>query len=337
MNEQEYMNITSKIDEKYVCEYKIIEAKHKITLRKRIRTVILAAAAAAIMIPAGVFAYRQIAHRDQLSIYYGEDGVEKLEKNLLDSGFTVENGKIRLTVDVQMCDGNYTEFVYTLTALTEDAKEHIHTHDVYRKRVYKDTGEWIVPGGGAGYSDGETDNENEITWCCIYPVSAPYVDPSRPTRIQFCEYIKTGRLDEHGGYETVEDYTYYEGIYFDLLSERNVPTKTLRSSDGKEFTLSPYGISRLDADVSGFEGSEPILLQSIVVITTAGERIEIFKAEPFGGISASNGICITTKGDTTISVTGSPESGDFTLRFGKIFNVDNIRGVEINGVEYKEV
>ena len=331
MNEQDYMNITSKIDEKYVNEYKIIEAKHTITMRKRIKVAILVAAAVAIMIPGGVFAYRQLTHRDNVSIYYGEEGVKMIEKNLLDSGYTVENGKIRLTVDVQMCDGNYTEFVYTLTALTEDAKEHISTHDVFMKRTYIDTGEWIVPGQGSGYSDGEAESEYEITWNCTYVVNEPYIDNSRPTRIQFLEWAETGEVDESGGNTVVEDYTYYEGIYFDLLSEPNVPTKTLRSPDGKEFVLSPYGISRLDAN---YKGSGSTLVKNVTVITTEGERIEIYAAEPFGGISANGGITITSNGETSIAVTGSLDSGDFTMKFGTVFNIDNISGVEINGVKY---
>lgn len=331
MNEQEYMNITSKIDEQYVNEYKVIEAKHNITMRKRIRTAILVAAAVAIMIPVSVFAHRQLTHRDKVSIYYGEEGAEMMEKNLLDSGYTVENGKIRLTVDVQMCDGNYTEFVYTLTALTEDAKDHIKTHDILLKRIYVDTGEWIVPAQGSGYSLGDAENEYEITWNCTYAVNEPYVDNSRPTRLQFVEWVSTGESDGHGGYFTEEDYTYYEGIYIDLLSEPNVPTKTLRSPDGKEFTLSPYGISRLDADYG--EGV-PSFVKEVTVISTDGERIPIYSAGPLGGIDANGGITITSNSETTISVTGSLDSGDFTLRFGRVFNIDNISGVEINGVKY---
>lgn len=331
MNEQDYMNITSKIDEQYVNEYKIIEAKHKITMRKRIRTAILVAAAVAIMVPGGVFAYRQLTHRDKVSIYYGEEGAKMMEKNLLDSGYTVENGKVRLTVDVQMCDGNFTEFVYTLTALTEDAKDHIKTHDIYMKRTYIDTGEWIVPAKGSGYSVGDAQSEYEITWNCIYAVNEPYVDNSRPTRIQFLEWVETGERDKSGGHLTEEDYTYYEGIYFDLLSKPNVPTKTLRSPDGKEFTLSPYGISRLDKD---YADSAPSLVKNLTVITTDGERIPIYTSGPFGGLSASGGITITSDGENTFSVTGSLEGGDFTMKFKRAFNIDNISGVEINGVKY---
>ena len=331
MNEQEYMNITSKIDEKYVNEYKVIEVKHKITMRKRIRTAILVAAAVAIMIPGGVFAYRQLTHRDKVSIYYGEEGVAMMEKNLLDSGYTVENGKVRLTVDVQMCDGNFTEFVYTLTALTEDAKDHIKTQDVYMKRTYIDTGEWIVPAQGSGYSDWNAQSEYEITWNCTYAVNEPYVDNSRPTRLQFVEWVSTGERDGYGGYYTEEDYTYFEGIYIDLLSKPNVPTKTLRSPDGKEFTLSPYGISRLDKD---YVGQKPSVVNNVTVITTDGERIEIFDAGEFGGITADGGITVASDGKASFSVTGSLESGDFTMKFKRAFNIDNISGVEINGVKY---
>ena len=162
-------------------------------------------------------------------------------------------------------------------------------------------------------------------------VNEPYVDNSRPTRLQFVEWVSTGERDGYGGYYTEEDYTYFEGIYIDLLSKPNVPTKTLRSPDGKEFTLSPYGISRLDKD---YRGSKPSWVKDLTVITTDGERIPIYTSGPFGGLSASGGITITSDGENTFSVTGSLEGGDFTMKFKRAFNIDNISGVEINGVKY---
>ena len=87
-----------------------------------------------------VLADGRLTHREKVSIYYGEDGIRMIEEKHLADGYTVENGKIRLTVDTQMCDGNFTEVVYTLTALTEDAKKHIRSLDIYHKRIYADTG-----------------------------------------------------------------------------------------------------------------------------------------------------------------------------------------------------
>ncbi len=333
MNEQEYMNITSRIDERFVNEYKEIAVNRTIRLRKKIRMAVAVAASVAVLVPATVFAAKRLTHRDKVSIFYGEKGAQMIEENLSESGFTVENGKIRLTVDSQMCDGNFTEVIYTLTALTEDAKEHIHNLQIYPKRIYLDNGEWICPGGGSGSTYGDAKTDNEVTWSFSYVVNEPYIDKSRPTRIQFLEHVM-GELNEYGSYTTIDDYTYYEGIYFDLLSEPNVPTKTLYSPDGAEITLSPYGVSQLDEN-SAKPGSSS-QLRNFAVLSTNGERIKLLSEKETGGISSNGGISVTTYGDTTYVVTGDIASGYFTFRFGTAFNVENIRGVEINGVEYLE-
>lgn len=327
MNEQEYMNITSKIDEKYVAEYKIATAKRNITIRKRIRTAVIAAAAAAIMIPAGVLAYKQLTHRDNLKVYFSEDGVKLMDEKQVADGYTVENGKIRLTVDVQMCDGNYIYGVYTLTALTDDAKNHLLSRST--RQVYGDTGEWISPGGGGSQGAvGKTIGDDEISVTFTYDAHNAYIDESRPRRMEFFEYVETGEIDEYAGMIVERDYTYYEGISFEMKDEPNVPTKTLRSSDGIEITLSPYGVSRLDETWTGSE-SESMPIQSIILLGKNGGRTNVITFLPNGRVE-------TDLEDVNISSSGNIEIGDFYIQFGMFFDVDSISGVEINGVSYME-
>ena len=146
MNEQEYMKITGGIDERFVAEYENYSTRRVTSLRKRIGIGIAVAVAVALMVPAGVFAFTQLTHRDKVSIYYSEEGVRLLEENNIADAYTVENGKIRLTVDVQICDGNFVEGVYTLTALTEDAKDHLHIPYVQASFVIQ-TLEYLHKGG----------------------------------------------------------------------------------------------------------------------------------------------------------------------------------------------
>lgn len=330
MNEHEYMNITDGIDERYITEYQDISAGREKRVRRRIRTTVLIAALVAIMIPAGVYAVSQLTHRENVSIYYSEDGVQMLEDNLLANGYTVENGQIRLTVDVEMCDGDFTQGVYTLTALTEDAKAHLDSVDV--KLVYADTGEWIYPvGGGSQFTDGDAMSDGEISTLFIYPIDSSYIDNSRPVRMIFFENAKTGESDGFGDI-VVEDYTYYEGIYFDLLTEANIPTKTLQSADGNKITLTPYGVSRLDEDWA--YPDDDLLMEtpvnSVVVISTDGERTDIMT------LDEDNGTVTTDLDRISLVTTGDIGSGNFTIGFGTILNVENISGVEINGVSYTE-
>lgn len=320
MNEMDYMNITNGIDAKYVAEYQEVTKGRVISLKKKI-SICIVAAAMAIIVPAGVFAYTLITHRDKVSIFYTEDGVQKLEESLLANGYTVENKNIRLTVDVEMCDGNFIQGVYTLTALTEEAKEHIKFMARETRVVYADTGERISVGYDE-FSDGKAESDSEISIKFSYPMHNSYIDSSRPKRVVFFEYAETGETDGYGN-RVVEDYTYYDGIYFDLINKINVPTKTLRAEDGSEITLTPYGVSRMDKNWAYPEDDDltEIDINSFVVISSDGERTDILSLPITGQVF----------GQTS---TGWFGSGFFSYNFGTVLKIDNIKGVEINGVEY---
>lgn len=329
MNEKEFMNITNGIDERYVAEYQNTAKVYDLNRRRKLSIGIAAAALVAVMVPIGVFAVAQITHRDKVSIYYSEEGVQMLEESLLANGFTVNNGSYELTVDVEMCDGNFTQGVYTVTALTDDAREHLQS--VNHKLVYADTGEWIYPvGGGSESAFGDALSEDQISIQFSYPVNNSYVDASRPIRVVFFEYVETGETDGYGN-EVVEDYTYYDGICFDLLTEPNVQTKTLRAEDGTEITLNPYGVSQLDKNWEYPEGNEipGEEVSDFAVIATDGGRTEILSD---GNLSSAAGF--GTGVVNGITITGAYGSGNFTIGFGTVLNVDNISGVEINGVVY---
>lgn len=329
MNEKEFMNITNGIDERYVAEYQDTAKVYDLSRRRKLSIGIAAAALVAVMVPIGVFAVQQITHRDKVSIYYSEEGVQMLEESLLANGFTVNNGSYELTVDVEMCDGNFTQGVYTVTALTDEAREHLQS--INHKLVYADTGEWIYPvGGGSESAFGDALSEDQISIQFSYPVNNSYIDASRPIRIMFFEYVETGETDGYGN-EVVEDYTYYDGIYFDLLTEPNVQTKTLRSEDGTEITLNPYGVSQLDKNWEYPEDDEipGEEVSDFAVIATDGGRTEILSD---GNLSSAAGF--GTGVVNGITITGAYGSGNFTIGFGTVLNVDNISGVEINGVVY---
>lgn len=322
MNEMDYMNLTNGIDAKYVAEYQEVTKGRVISLKKKI-SICIVAAAMAIIVPAGVFAYTLITHRDKVSIFYTEDGVQKLEESLLANGYTVENKNIRLTVDVEMCDGNFIQGVYTLTALTEEAKEHIKFMARETRVVYADTGERISVGYDE-FSDGKAESDSEISIKFSYPVHNSYIDSSRPKRVVFFEYAETGETDGYGN-RVVEDYTYYDGIYFDLINKINVPTKKLRAEDGTEITLTPYGVSRMDKNWAYPEDDDltEIDINSFVVISSDGERTDILSLPITGQVF----------GQTS---TGWFGSGFFSYNFGTVLKIDNIKGVEINGVFFSK-
>lgn len=324
MNGFELFKAMNGTDEKYLETARNYAPAKKRAAVKPFKLMIGFAAAAALMIPVGSYAYDhlRLTHREKVSIYYTEDGAQKLEENGLVNGRTVENGQIRLTVDTEMCDGNFTQGVLTLTALTEDAKAHLESGG--SKLVYADTGEVISPtGGGFEGWNGEAHTEFELTRTFTFPVKNSYIDSSRPIRLEFYEFVETGETDDYGGRVVVEDYTYFHDISFDLLTTPNVPTKMLYSDNGGQLTLSAYGVSEQDENWAYPEDGheEVVYLNSFVIISTDGERIDIEDT-------------IKDSDSVTREYSGAPGTGSFTYRFGTILDIDNISGVEINGVEY---
>ena len=317
MNEHEFMKVTNGMDGQYIAEYDSIRRTKRLNIKHLVRTAAVVAAAAVVAIPVGAYAYNTFIHHDNVSIYYTGEGAQKLEEKGLVSNRTIENGQIRLTVDTELCDGNFTSGLYTITALTEEAKEHIETAET--RLVYADTGEELSTIGGA-YEGWVSDakSENELTREFQYPVKNAYIDSSRPLRLEFYEWRYTGESDGYG--QIVEqDFGFYEGIYFDLLTEPNVPCKQLRSEAGVELTLDPYGVSTLSEDWQYPEEdgyNEDMNITSFVIISTDGERIEL------------------VDGEGCRMYAGSPESGNFLYNWYFIMEVENISGVEINGVAY---
>ncbi len=326
MNGNDILRAMNELDERFIVS---ANSEQSVTLSRKpakniFRITVGIAAAAALVIPVGAYAYSQLTHREKVSIYYTEDGVQKLEKNGLASGRTVENGQIRLTVDTELCDGNFTQGVYTLTALTEDAKEHLET--AMSKLVYADTGEEISPvGGGFEGWNGEARSDYELTSTFTYPIKNAYIDSNRPLRLEFYEFVETGETDDYGGRVVVDDLTYYDGISFDLLTVPNVPCKTLCSADGTEMILSPYGVSEQDESWAypqdGHE--EEAFIHSFIIISTDGERTDIEDT-------------VKDTENATREYSGTPGTGRFSYRFGTILDIENISGVEIDGVEYTE-
>lgn len=189
--------------------------------------------------------------------------------------------------------------------------------------VITDTGERISR-GLEEVSFGKAESDGEISIEFSYPVHNSYIDSSRPKRVVFFEYVETGETDGYGN-RVVEDYTYYDGIYFDLINKINVPTKTLRAEDGSEITLTPYGVSRMDKNWAYPEDEDitEIDINSFVVVSSDGERTDILSLPITGKVY----------GQTS---TGWFGSGNFSYNFGTVLNINNIKGVEINGVVFSE-
>ena len=318
MNEYEFLNVTNGIDERFVDEYIGIKSAKPNTIKQRAGITMVLAAAVILMVPIGVYAFNALTHKNNVSVYYTYEGAQKLEQDGLANGFTIENEQMRLTLDTMLCDGNFASGVFTLTAITDEAKKHLESATT--RLVYADTGEVVYPTGGGSVSwYGQTHDEWEVSKTFCFPVKNSYIDSSRAIRLEFLEYAETGEINEYGDHIVTENYDFCGGLYFDLPKEPNVPIKMLFSSDGYDITLSPYGVSHQDEDwkyPDTTDGYEEKLVRSFAVITNDGERTIVEKLAENRGF------------------TGDLASGSFCFRIGTILNIDDISGVEINGVEY---
>ena len=75
-------------------------------------------------------------------------------------------------------------------------------------------------------------------------------------------------------------------------------------------------------------------LESLVIITTDGNRTDIMADLGISGIFTNGGGSIVAAQGTTLEITGDVGRENFSFRFGNAMNIDNISGVEINGVAY---
>lgn len=265
------------------------------------------AAAAAVILTAGIGSYTspQFYNPESVGLYLGNPDKVAAGGNVVNQ--VMENGHIRITVDTVLSDGYNALVLVTLDALDDYGRNFLrYCPDIRLKRT--DTGEPVFHTGGGSMYDWKEQVRND-TVSYYHTVDLSDMDISCDYEIIFFsdglfsqeDWENAGSVETDGNRIPIDNPLGYDFIARVSLG-KNVETVRLKSADGDELILSQFELAyaRDDVVVAGMDG--------MLLIQNDGTREEIDRTKTFG--------------------TGS------ALFFGKFIDLDEYRGVEIDGVEY---
>ena len=223
---------------------------------------------------------------------------------------------LSVKVSKLMCDGNYLILETTIEEKSEMSIREMYDEGLY----YADNGEKCV------YSDGAESGYNIY----IYAIDSSRIGvirsyPITPEMAERGLMIDTGSVNEHWTL-VGDEYVEVENKKQRLLNiplERNVPTKTLTSEDGRELTLSPMGISMQDKSIK--KDSSFDVWPDVTYITKDGQRIDGY--DYYG----TDGFDVYYRDSINYVRTDS----GFYWCFCGYKEIDDIEAIELNGVIYK--
>ena len=276
------------------------------------------AAAAAFAIPVGAYAYNSLIHRESVEMYL--EDAEKVEASGNVENQVMENEHIRITLDTVLSDGYTALAIVTLDALDEHGKYYILTHpNIMLRRT--DTGEAMFPSGSGGMDDWLEQRANDS--------------------IKYYHSLDLTRIDPSCEYEII---FYSDGIFTD---------EEHRTANGKEFKLdenyipvdNPLGydfIAKVNfaknvdtVTLTGKNGKTLILSQFELI--SDGDDIDLIDVDHRSFRLIRNDGTLEERSDFVGYGVGADEYHDktfSTMSFKKFIDLDEYKGVMIDGVEY---
>ncbi|MBQ7069899.1 MAG: hypothetical protein IJM87_01280 [Ruminococcus sp.] len=318
MKENDILKAMNRIDKRFVSEYAELEPKKKTTLKRIVRTGVIIAAAAALAIPAGAYAYKQLIHRESVEMYL--EDADKVEASGNIENQVMENEHIRITLDTVLSDGYTALAIVTLDALDDYGKNYILTHpDIMLRRT--DTGEAMFPSGSGGMDDWLEQRENSsITY--YHSIDLMKIDPSYDYEMIFYSYgvfTEEEHQEANGkSFQIDENYIPVDNpLGYDFIAKvnfaKNVDTVTLTGENGKALILSQFELISEGDDIDLIDVDHKTF-RLIRNDGTLEERSEF----------CGYGVEADEDHDKTFS----------TMSFKKFIDLDEYKGIMLDGVEY---
>lgn len=313
MHEHDIMKAMNGVDEDLVSMYTEFTPKKGINVRRIIRTGVIAAAAAAFVIPAGAYAYTHLMHRESVEMYL--ENADKVEASDKVENQVMENEHIRITLDTVLSDGYTAMAVVTLDALDDYGRNFIeNTPHIMLRRT--DTGETVFPTGGGGMDDWIEQIKNDTV---RYYHNIDLYDKDLSCDLEMIFYSYGLFSDEDADAEISNGHSVMldenmipvdNPLGYDFIAKvnfaKNVDTVTLTGTNGKELTLSQFELISEEENI--WDG----LPETMVLIRNDD----------------------TTEVPDETKLCGMDSDEYSSLLFGKFIELDEYKGVEINGVEY---
>lgn len=320
MKGNDLMRAMNGIDEKYLSEsenYAKINRKPKRSVFKV--AVSVAAAVVVLAVPVGVYAYNTFVHRENVETYMSNAELIEQKSPEAVKNIVTENDDYRITVDSVLSDGNIVMMILTHEALTDKGSEikedHVNgcpgaciTYADGSEGPFEQSGFDGVPLTGPVTAYAVSDDKSVSIFSC------KDIDLSKDVNVEFyssergwsgaLEYFtKRNDPDRSGDEGLVNE---LDGLEFTTSFAQNVDCVQLQSADGKSISMSSFDVYSSDPSIiTVSEESEYFF------ITNDGEK------KPFS----------EKKGCSTRSDYG------FVI-YGEFIDINDYKGVEINGVEY---
>lgn len=309
MNGNDIMKAMNRIDERYISE---AETERKITVKRgglskhAAKLAVGIAAAVALAIPAGAYAYKHFIHHDNVELYI--KNADSLEGRDLVLNAQTEDDELRFTVDTLLCDGKQAFGVLTAERIGAKAGEFLSVRSYSATVVYADNGEYITNDlGGSIFFDG-TEKPGQIRQTISIDLGG--VDIDRGIKLLFREKESGDDLYGNGrltGQRDKNDIPIRYNCELEISVQPNVGVAKLYDSEGNEITLSEFEVY---SDTVLWEDTVSIF-DTFKLIDKNGEKHSFDGAEECGLIDNYS-----------------------YIEFNELIDVDDYIGVEIYGVEY---
>ena len=308
--------IISRVTGKAEQEMNDTKTKPKKRIKRRIISFIIAAA---VLLPVGAYAAGRLFHKENVEWYL--KGSERIEQNeSAVKNYVMENKDFKMTIDSQLSDGHNVMMIRTNEAKNSTAKEMLKNEMglsgvLYTKAQYADgsdgpnvnnTQAGDMCTGGYAFGEHASSGDAEVVL-----ISCKGIDLKKDIKLTYCQAkgdVEGVEIGDEDNYE--EPYLEeLEGFEFTTNFSPNVKSVELKSADGKKLVLSEFEIYSPDG-------------------MRIGDNIEFREVSKHVSFIKSNGE------KYQISEDNKTDANYDYIIFGEIINVDDFKGVEINGVEY---
>lgn len=340
MNEHDIMRAMNGVEEHFVSEYAEFTPRKSINIRRAIRTGVIAAAAAALVIPAGAFVYSEFIHRDNVEHYIA--GTELIEEQSPDAvkNYVMENNDYRITIDSALSDGHNVMMVHTNDAKTIKGLEIKDcTGGLYETYItyadgsagpFKTIGQTERPMTGmSGYAYDDYDKSPIGFNRSVSIFSCRDIDLSKEVRIEFFLDVKKRHSAEL--YYWRRD---HPELLKSVIPEFDLDEEITNDLDGMEFVTS-FAPNVKCIPLYAEDGTE-IFMSAFEVYSEKGRTL----AGENNIIDPYRFFLITNDGE---KVTLDLENFTFNIKtrddcdyviYGRFIDPDEYIGVEINGTTY---
>lgn len=312
MNKSQIFDMTALLDDKYILEADGVKGR-SIKMKKRFIGIMAAAAIAVTgIVGAGAAIYNGV-HKESVSQFYNESGLEMLESGGYTLGSTAENEHMSITLDSFTYDDHCGLSVITVDALDEKARDYLVANKGYFNGIiyYTDTDEdAFSPDHGIGFTgfNGYENGKQLVLQAEILFNSGAYVniDISRPLGIRFSA-AKTQWV-------TDPDESIFEGMRFELPMDNKVKSTTLYSDDGEELYLS---------EISFVTMADPLTVSD-----------PMYQIHWNDGTEFDENLCLTL-GLSGGGLFLNGENKGYITYFRELVDIDKVDSLTFNGTEYK--